>query len=110
TVAQATSFVEAMAEGFASAIAQGGINLSGGQKQRLAMARALVRRPDVYVFDDSFSALDFVTDARLRAALRPETSHASVFIVAQRISTVVTADRIIVLDDGRVAGIGTHRH
>jgi len=108
-VAQAAPFVEAMPEGFASTIAQGGINLSGGQKQRLAIARALVRQPDVYVFDDSFSALDFVTDARLRAALRPETAHAAVFIVAQRISTVVNADRIIVLDNGQVAGIGTHK-
>jgi ATP-binding cassette subfamily B protein len=108
TVAQATEFIDAMPDGFASPIAQGGINLSGGQKQRLAIARAIVRRPDVYVFDDSFSALDFVTDARLRAALRQETAHATVFIVAQRVSTVVNADRIIVLDDGRVAGIGTH--
>ena len=109
TVAQAVDFIEAMPDRFASSIAQGGINLSGGQKQRLAIARALVRAPDVYVFDDSFSALDFVTDARLRAALRPETAHATVFIVAQRISTVVNADRIIVLDNGRVAGIGTHK-
>jgi ATP-binding cassette subfamily B protein len=108
TVAQAIEFIDAMPDAFGSMIAQGGINLSGGQKQRLAIARALVRQPDVYVFDDSFSALDFVTDARLRAALRPETAHATVFIVAQRISTVVNADRIIVLDNGRVAGIGTH--
>jgi len=108
-VAQALDFIEAMPDAFASAIAQGGINLSGGQKQRLAIARALVRQPDVYVFDDSFSALDFATDARLRAALRQETTNATVFIVAQRISTVVNADRIIVLDNGRVAGIGTHQ-
>ena len=108
TVAQAIDFVEAMPEQFASAISQGGINLSGGQKQRLSIARAIVRRPDVYVFDDSFSALDFTTDARLRAALRAETAHAAVFIVAQRISTVITADRIVVLDEGRVVGIGTH--
>jgi len=109
TVAQAIDFIDGMPDTFGATIAQGGINLSGGQKQRLAIARALVRKPDVYVFDDSFSALDFVTDARLRAALRPETTHATVFIVAQRISTVVNADRIIVLDNGRVAGIGTHR-
>ena len=97
-----------MPEQFASPISQGGTNLSGGQKQRLAIARAIVRRPDVYVFDDSFSALDFATDARLRAALKAETADATVFIVAQRISTVMNADRIVVLDDGRVAGIGTH--
>jgi len=108
TVAQAIDFIEAMPERFASPISQGGINLSGGQKQRLSIARAIVRRPDVYVFDDSFSALDFTTDARLRAALRAETAHATVFIVAQRISTVITADRIVVLDEGRVVGIGTH--
>jgi ATP-binding cassette subfamily B protein len=108
TVAQAIDFIEAMPERFASPISQGGINLSGGQKQRLSIARAIVRRPDVYVFDDSFSALDFTTDARLRAALRAETAHATVFIVAQRISTVISADRIVVLDEGRVVGIGTH--
>jgi ATP-binding cassette, subfamily B, multidrug efflux pump len=108
TVAQAIEFVDAMPEKFASPISQGGINLSGGQKQRLSIARAIVRKPDVYVFDDSFSALDFATDARLRAALRDETGDATVFVVAQRISTVITADRIIVLDNGRVAGVGTH--
>jgi ATP-binding cassette subfamily B protein len=108
TVAQAIEFVDAMPEKFASPIAQGGINLSGGQKQRLSIARAIVRRPDVYVFDDSFSALDFATDAKLRAALRAETANATVFVVAQRISTVINADRIVVLDNGRVAGIGTH--
>jgi ATP-binding cassette, subfamily B, multidrug efflux pump len=108
-IAQALDFVEAMPQQFESPIAQAGINLSGGQKQRLAIARAIVRRPDVYVFDDSFSALDFATDARLRAALREETAAAAVFVVAQRISTVINADRIIVLDEGRVVGIGTHR-
>jgi ATP-binding cassette subfamily B multidrug efflux pump len=107
-VAQALEFIEAMPEKFASPIAQGGINLSGGQKQRLAIARAVVRTPDIYVFDDSFSALDFATDARLRAALKNETANATVFVVAQRISTVINADRIIVLDNGRVVGIGTH--
>ncbi|HEY1305106.1 MAG TPA: ABC transporter ATP-binding protein [Vicinamibacterales bacterium] len=107
-VAQALDFIEAMPEKFASPIAQGGINLSGGQKQRLAIARAVVRKPDIYVFDDSFSALDFATDARLRAALRSEIANATVFVVAQRISTVINADRIIVLDNSRVVGIGTH--
>ena len=86
TVAQAIEFVDAMPEKFASPISQGGINLSGGQKQRLSIARAIVRKPDVYVFDDSFSALDFATDAKLRAALKSETTNATVFVVAQRIS------------------------
>src|SRR5690606_33798063 len=90
-------------------IAQGGTNVSGGQKQRLTIARALVRRPAIYIFDDNFSALDFRTDARLRAALKPEIARSTVFIVAQRVSTVMDADRIIVLDQGRVAGMGTHR-
>jgi ATP-binding cassette, subfamily B, multidrug efflux pump len=107
-VAQAIEFVDALPEKFASPISQGGGNLSGGQKQRLSIARAIVRKPDVYVFDDSFSALDYVTDAKLRAALRTETVNATVFVVAQRISTVINADRIVVLDDGRVVGIGTH--
>jgi ATP-binding cassette, subfamily B, multidrug efflux pump len=107
-VAQAIDFIDAMPEKFAAPISQGGINLSGGQKQRLSIARAIVRKPDVYVFDDSFSALDFATDAKLRAALRDETGNATVFVVAQRISTVINADRIIVLDNGRVAGVGTH--
>jgi ATP-binding cassette subfamily B protein len=107
-VAQAIEFVEALPEKFASPVAQGGGNLSGGQKQRLSIARAIVRQPDVYVFDDSFSALDYVTDAKLRAALKAETTNATVFVVAQRISTVINADRIVVLDDGRVVGIGTH--
>jgi ATP-binding cassette subfamily B protein len=108
TVAQAMEFIGKMPEQFSSQISQGGINLSGGQKQRLAIARSLVRRPDVYVFDDSFSALDFTTDAQLRAALRAETANATVIVVAQRISTVIDADRIIVMDDGRIVGIGTH--
>src|SRR5205814_8220148 len=108
TVAQAMEFVDAMPEKFESPISQGGINLSGGQKQRLAIARAIVRKPDVYVFDDSFAALDFVTDAKLRAALKSETANATVFVVAQRIGTVISPDRIVVLDNGRVAGIGTH--
>jgi ATP-binding cassette subfamily B protein len=107
-VAQAAEFIDHKPEGYAAAVSQGGTNLSGGQKQRLAIARALVKRASIYVFDDSFSALDFATDARLRAALRAETTAATVFIVSQRIGTVMNADRIIVLDDGRVAGIGTH--
>jgi ATP-binding cassette subfamily B multidrug efflux pump len=108
-VAQAVEFIDAMPDAFASAISQGGINFSGGQKQRLAIARAVVRKPDVYVFDDSFSALDFATDAKLRAALKNETANATVFVVAQRISTIINADRIVVLDNGRVVGVGTHQ-
>ncbi len=108
-IAQATEFITGMKDGFDSVVAQGGTNLSGGQKQRLSIARALVRRPEIYIFDDSFSALDFKTDARLRAALKSETSESTVIIVAQRVSTVMDADRIIVLDNGEVAGTGTHR-
>ncbi|MBE3582735.1 MAG: ABC transporter ATP-binding protein [Limnochordaceae bacterium] len=108
-IAQALDFISDMKDGFDSEIAQGGTNVSGGQKQRLAIARALVRRPEIYIFDDSFSALDFKTDARLRAALKRETEGATVLIVAQRVSTVMNADRIVVLHEGRVAGIGTHR-
>ena len=108
TVAQAAEFIDQKPEGYAAAVAQGGTNLSGGQKQRLAIARALVKNAEIYVFDDSFSALDFATDARLRAALRAETATAAVFIVSQRIGTVMDADRIVVLDEGRVAGIGRH--
>ncbi|MFC3747450.1 ABC transporter ATP-binding protein [Paenibacillus sp. GCM10012306] len=108
-VAQAFDFVSGMKDGFDSEIAQGGNNVSGGQKQRLSIARALVRRPEVYLFDDSFSALDFKTDANLRAALKGETTESTVLIVAQRVSTVMDADRIIVLDEGRIAGTGTHK-
>src|SRR5204862_3193907 len=107
TVAQAIEFIDQMPEKFNSPTAQGGTNLSGGQKQRLAIARALARRAEIYVFDDSFSALDFATDAKLRAALRKDLAQATVFIVSQRIGTVMNADRIVVLDEGRVAGIGT---
>lgn len=107
-VAQADDFISAMEGGYDAEISQGGGNVSGGQKQRLSIARALVRRPEIYVFDDSFSALDFKTDAKLRAALREETTESTVFIVAQRVSTVMDADRIIVLEEGKVAGIGTH--
>ena len=109
TIAQAVEFIDAMPQTFDSPVSQGGTNLSGGQKQRLSIARAIVRRPDVYVFDDSFSALDYATDARLRAALRSETGNATVFVVAQRVSTIIDADRIVVLDEGRVVGIGTHK-
>ncbi|WP_027092335.1 ABC transporter ATP-binding protein [Cohnella thermotolerans] len=108
-VAQATDFITGMQDGFNSVIAQGGTNISGGQKQRLSIARALVRRPDIYVFDDSFSALDYKTDARLRAALRQETTKSAVIIVAQRVSTIMDADRIVVLEEGRIAGIGNHK-
>ena len=107
-VAQATDFIERMPEQYESMIEQGGSNVSGGQKQRLSIARALVRKPDIYVFDDSFSALDFKTDATLRKALKQETEDATVLIVAQRVSTVMDADQIIVLEEGRIAGIGTH--
>jgi ATP-binding cassette subfamily B protein len=107
-VAQARDFVEAMPEGLAAAVSQGGTNLSGGQRQRIAIARAIVRRPEIYLFDDSFSALDPGTDARLRAALRPITRDAAVLVVAQRVSTILDADQIVVLDAGRVVGEGTH--
>jgi ATP-binding cassette subfamily B multidrug efflux pump len=108
-VAQASEFIDEMPERYDSVIAQGGTNVSGGQKQRLSIARALVRRPEIYIFDDSFSALDYKTDANLRAALKGEIADATVLIVAQRVSTVMDADQIIVLDEGRMAGIGTHR-
>lgn len=108
-IAQATEFIETMDGGFNHEISQGGTNVSGGQKQRLSIARALVRNPEVYIFDDSFSALDFKTDAKLRAALKKETLESTVIIVAQRVGTVMDADRIIVLDEGSIVGIGTHR-
>ena len=108
TVAQAADFVRSMPGGLEARIEQGGTNVSGGQRQRLAIARALVRRPNLYLFDDSFSALDLATDARLRAALVPETGNAAVIIVAQRVSTVRHADQILVLDAGAIVGLGTH--
>jgi ATP-binding cassette, subfamily B, multidrug efflux pump len=107
-VAQAADFVRAMPDGLESAVAQGGTNVSGGQRQRLAIARALVHKPEIYLFDDSFSALDPGTDAQLRAALRPVTEQAGVLIVAQRVSTIMDADQIIVLEDGQIVGIGRH--
>lgn len=107
-IAQATDFVRAMEGGLEAKVAQGGSNLSGGQRQRLAIARALVRKPEIYLFDDSFSALDLATDARLRAALAPTVREATVLVVAQRVSTIASADRILVLEDGEPVGLGTH--
>jgi ATP-binding cassette, subfamily B, multidrug efflux pump len=107
-VAQARDFVEAMDGGLDAVIAQGGTNVSGGQRQRLCIARALVAQPEIYIFDDAFSALDLATDARLRAALRPRTREATVLIVAQRVSTIRDADQILVLDHGQAVGLGTH--
>jgi ATP-binding cassette subfamily B protein len=107
-IAQGKDFVAAMPEGLNSPIAQGGTNVSGGQRQRLAIARALVRKPEIYLFDDSFSALDLATDARLRAALRPITANACMVVVAQRVSTIIDADQIMVIEDGAIVGRGTH--
>ncbi|MGO4617964.1 ABC transporter ATP-binding protein [Nocardia sp. 2YAB30] len=107
-IAQAADFVRDMPQGLETPVAQGGTTVSGGQRQRLAIARALVKKPRVYLFDDSFSALDVATDARLREALKPETADASVVIVAQRVTTIRDADQIVVLEDGAMAGVGTH--
>ena len=109
TIAQAAEFVEAMDGGYSASIAQGGTNVSGGQKQRLSIARAVCRRPEIYIFDDSFSALDYRTDRCLRSALKKETADVTSVIVAQRVGTIMDADRIVVLDNGSVAGIGKHR-
>ncbi|KEI02221.1 ABC transporter ATP-binding protein [Clostridium botulinum] len=108
-IAQASEFISEMKDGYNSIIAQGGTNVSGGQKQRICIARALVRKPQIYIFDDSFSALDFKTDAKLRMALKNETKNSTVIIVAQRVSTVIDADRIIVLDEGKLVGMGKHK-
>lgn len=107
-IAQAMEFIEEKKERFDSPIAQGGSNVSGGQKQRLAIARAIVKRPRILVFDDSFSALDMKTDAVLRKALMEKVKDSTLLIVAQRISTIIHADRILVLDEGRIVGMGTH--
>ncbi|QPW59665.1 ABC transporter ATP-binding protein [Clostridium botulinum] len=108
-IAQASEFISEMKDGYDSIIAQGGTNVSGGQKQRICIARALVGKPEVYIFDDSFSALDFKTDAKLRMALKNETKNSTVIIVAQRVSTVIDADKIIVLDEGKIVGMGKHK-
>ena len=108
-IAQATEFISELEKGFDTEISQGGTNVSGGQRQRLSIARALVKKAPIYIFDDTFSALDFKTDARLRQALKGYTENATVFIVAQRVSTIMHAEQIVVLDEGRVVGIGTHR-
>ena len=108
-VAQAEGFISEMENGYASPIAQGGTNVSGGQRQRLAVARAVVRKAPVYLFDDTFSALDFKTESKLRAALFEETKESAVIIVGQRVSSIMNADQILVLDDGCVAGLGTHK-
>ena len=108
-IAQATEFISELDKGFDTEISQGGTNVSGGQRQRLSIARALVKKAPIYIFDDTFSALDFKTDARLRQALKGYTENATVFIVAQRVSTIMHAEQIVVLDEGRVVGIGTHR-
>ena len=107
-IAQAEEFIEAKSEKYHSHIAQGGSNVSGGQKQRLSIARAIAKRPELFIFDDSFSALDYKTDVALRKALKKKTAQSTVLIVAQRISTILHAEQIIVLDEGKVVGKGTH--
>ena len=108
-IAQIDDFIVQTEKGLLTPVSQGGSNFSGGQKQRLSIARAIIKKPDIYMFDDSFSALDFKTDARLRQALKQEVADSAVIIVAQRISTIVDADQIIVLDEGRIVGKGTHQ-
>jgi ATP-binding cassette subfamily B multidrug efflux pump len=107
--AQAYDFVMDLEKKYDTNIAQGGTNVSGGQKQRLSIARAIIKKPEIYIFDDSFSALDFRTDAALRAALAKETQNVTVLIVAQRVSTIMNADKIVVLDDGKIVGMGSHK-
>jgi ATP-binding cassette subfamily B protein len=107
-IAAADDFVRSHADGLEMRVAQGGVNFSGGQRQRLAIARAVIRKPAIYLFDDAFSALDVHTDARVRAALKEASADSTVIIVSQRISTVAEADRVVVVDDGRVVGVGTH--
>ncbi|WP_313370688.1 ABC transporter ATP-binding protein, partial [Sedimentibacter sp.] len=109
-IAQGTEFIEKMDGKYEAEIAQGGTNVSGGQKQRLAIARAVCRKPEIYIFDDSFSALDYKTDRVLRSVLKKETSGVTSLIVAQRIGTIMDADQIIVLDEGRIVGKGTHEY
>lgn len=109
TVAQSYDFIMEKPQGFDEMITESATNVSGGQRQRLSIARAIIKKPEIYIFDDSFSALDFKTDAALRFALKQETKHSIVLIVAQRISTIMDADRIIVLDEGRIIGQGTHQ-
>lgn len=108
-IAQSWDFISEKPNQLEEHIAQGGTNVSGGQKQRIAIARAIVKKPEIYIFDDSFSALDFKTDAQLRKALKPETREATVIIVAQRVSTIIDANRILVMDEGSIVGEGTHR-
>ena len=108
-IAQASEFISRKPDGFDEHLSEGGSNFSGGQKQRLAIARAIIRRPEIYIFDDSFSALDYQTDAKLRARLKKETTESTVLIVAQRVGTIMHADKIIVLNEGEVVGMGTHR-
>ena len=107
-IAQATEFINEKPEKYKSPISQGGANVSGGQKQRLSIARAIAKHPDIYIFDDSFSALDYKTDVTLRSALKAKTSNSTVIIVAQRISTILHAEQILVLEDGKIVGRGTH--
>ena len=108
-IAMAKEFIDNLKDGYHSYVAQSGTNFSGGQKQRLSIARALIGRPEIYIFDDSFSALDFKTDSKVREALRKETNDSTVIIIGQRVATIMDSDRIIVLDDGEIAGIGTHK-
>lgn len=108
-IAQASEFISTLEQGYDSQIAQGGTNVSGGQKQQLSIARALAKHPEIYIFDDSFSALDFKTDVKLRQALKKETKEDTVLIIAQRVTTVMDADRILVLDGGKMVGMGTHQ-